>query len=93
MMPYEKSGRADKSGNRFEIRVVVYHMLKLLEEKIDYVILEPKLVRMSKVLICGLDIKMEPKKVCNVKEEMGVRNFGILELLMQKTFSLIGSYN
>lgn len=40
MMPYEKSGRADKSGNRFEIRVVVYHMLKLLEEKIDYIILE-----------------------------------------------------
>ncbi|KAB3532882.1 hypothetical protein [Alkaliphilus serpentinus] len=39
-MPYEKSGRADKSGNRFEIRVVVYHMLKLLEEKIDYIILE-----------------------------------------------------
>ncbi len=39
-MPYEKSGRADKSGNRFEIRVVVYHLLKLLEEKIDYIILE-----------------------------------------------------
>lgn len=39
-MPYEKGGRSDKSGNRYEIRVVVYHMLKLLEEKIDYVILE-----------------------------------------------------
>lgn len=39
-MPYEKGGRSDKNGNRYEIRVVVYYILKLLQEKIDYVILE-----------------------------------------------------
>lgn len=39
-MPYELGGRSDKSGNRFETRVVVYHLLKLLEEKIEYVVLE-----------------------------------------------------
>ena len=39
-MPYEKGGRADKNGNRFEIRWVVYQLLQVLEEKIDYIILE-----------------------------------------------------
>lgn len=39
-MPYELGGRADKSGNRYEIRVVVYYLLKVLEEKVDYFILE-----------------------------------------------------
>lgn len=39
-MPYELGGRADKSGNRFEIRVVMYYLLKVLEENIDYFILE-----------------------------------------------------
>lgn len=40
-MPYEKGGRADKNGNRFEIRWVVYQLLQVLEEKIEYIILEP----------------------------------------------------
>lgn len=39
-MPYEKGGRADKNGNRFEIRWVVYQLLQVLEEKIEYIILE-----------------------------------------------------
>lgn len=39
-MPYEKGGRADKNGNRFEIRWVIYQLLQVLEEKIEYVILE-----------------------------------------------------
>lgn len=39
-MPYELGGRADKSGNRFEIRVVIYYLLKVLEENNDYLILE-----------------------------------------------------
>lgn len=39
-MPYEKGGRADKNGNRFETRWVVYQLLQVLEEKIDYIILE-----------------------------------------------------
>ena len=40
-MPYELGGRADKSGNRFEIRVVVCYLLDVFEEKNDYLILEP----------------------------------------------------
>ncbi|MGG7176390.1 hypothetical protein ACQPU1_02275 [Clostridium paraputrificum] len=39
-MPYEVGGRADKSGNRYEIKCVIYQMLKLLEEKIYSVTLE-----------------------------------------------------
>lgn len=39
-MPYELGGRADKSGNRYEIRVVIYYLLKVLEEKVDYFVLE-----------------------------------------------------
>ncbi|TWH46788.1 hypothetical protein [Sporomusa sp. KB1] len=39
-MPHESGGRADKRGNRFEVRWVIYQMLKVLEEKVDYVILE-----------------------------------------------------
>jgi hypothetical protein len=39
-MPYELGGRADKRGNRFEFRWAVYQMLKVLDEKLDYVILE-----------------------------------------------------
>ena len=39
-MPHEAGGRADKRGNRFEVRWVIYQLLKVLEEKLDYVILE-----------------------------------------------------
>ena len=39
-MPYELGGRADKRGNRFEIRWVIYQMLEVLDEKLDYAILE-----------------------------------------------------
>lgn len=39
-MPYESRGVADKSGNRFEIRWVIYQILKVLDEKLDYVVLE-----------------------------------------------------
>lgn len=39
-MPYELGGRADKSGNRFEIKWVIYQMLKVLDERLDYVVLE-----------------------------------------------------
>lgn len=38
--PYEIGWRADKSGNRYEVRVVIYYLLKILEEKIDYFVLE-----------------------------------------------------
>jgi len=39
-MPYEAGGRGDKSGNRYEIRYVILQLLEVLNEKIDYVILE-----------------------------------------------------
>ena len=31
-MPLEKGGRADKIGNRYEIRCIIYEMLKILKE-------------------------------------------------------------
>lgn len=39
-MPYEMGGRADKSGNRFEIRWIVYKILEILEEKLDHIMFE-----------------------------------------------------
>ncbi|ACX63346.1 hypothetical protein [Paenibacillus sp. Y412MC10] len=39
-MPYELGGRADKSGNRFEIRWAIYKILEILDEKLDYITLE-----------------------------------------------------
>ncbi|WP_276355744.1 hypothetical protein [Cohnella caldifontis] len=39
-MPYELGGRADKSGNRFEIRWTIYQILEVLDEKLDYITLE-----------------------------------------------------
>lgn len=39
-MPYEKAGRADKQGNRYEIKWCVYQLLKVLEEKVDYITIE-----------------------------------------------------
>lgn len=31
-MPLENGGRADKMGNRYEIRCIIYEMLKVLRE-------------------------------------------------------------
>lgn len=39
-MPYEAGGRADKFGNRYEMRVVISHLLEVIEEKISYVVVE-----------------------------------------------------
>ncbi|WP_394903687.1 hypothetical protein [Clostridium butyricum] len=39
-MPYEAGGRADKNGNRYEIKCVIYQILKVLEERIYSVTLE-----------------------------------------------------
>lgn len=40
-MPYESGGRASKRGNRYEARWMIHQLLGVLEEKYDYVILEP----------------------------------------------------
>lgn len=39
-MGYEKGGRADKAGNRFENNWVLYNLLQIIEEKIQYVMIE-----------------------------------------------------
>lgn len=39
-MPYEVGGRADKEGNRYEIKYSILKILEVIEEKIDYVVLE-----------------------------------------------------
>ena len=39
-MAYEIGGRADKKGNRFEYNWVISKVLEVIEEKIDYIILE-----------------------------------------------------
>ena len=31
-MPLERGGRADKMGNRYEVRCIIYEMLKVLRE-------------------------------------------------------------
>ena len=40
-MPYETGGRADKYGNYYETRIVIYYLLKLIEEDIIYLKYEP----------------------------------------------------
>lgn len=39
-MPYEVGGRADKEGNRYEIKYSILKILEVIEEKLDYVVLE-----------------------------------------------------
>ncbi|WP_414051397.1 hypothetical protein [Macrococcus animalis] len=39
-MPYEKGGRADKEGNKFEIKWVLLQLLNILMENIEYIALE-----------------------------------------------------
>ena len=40
-MPLEKGGRADKAGNRYEIKWTVLKLLEVLDEKLKSVIIEP----------------------------------------------------
>ncbi|RGF43438.1 hypothetical protein, partial [Roseburia sp. AF42-8] len=39
-MPFEKGGRADKQGNRYEINCIIYELLKILNETNYSVIVE-----------------------------------------------------
>jgi len=39
-MPHENGGRADKNGNRFEVRWILHQLLEVLNEKIEYVMYE-----------------------------------------------------
>lgn len=40
MMPFEIGGRADKGGNRYEVKVAIYYILQLLDEQIEHVVIE-----------------------------------------------------
>ena len=39
-MPFEKGGRADKQGNKFEINCIIYEILKVINERNYSVIIE-----------------------------------------------------
>lgn len=39
-LSYEKGGRADKLGNRFEYKWTIYNLLRVVEEKIQYIEIE-----------------------------------------------------
>ena len=39
-MPFEKGGRADKQGNKYEINCIIYEILKILDETNYSVIIE-----------------------------------------------------
>lgn len=39
-MPYEIGGRADKHGNSYEIRWIVFQLLNVVEENLDYILME-----------------------------------------------------
>ncbi|XMB86747.1 hypothetical protein RJG79_02855 [Mycoplasmatota bacterium WC44] len=40
-MPFERGGRADKRGNKYEVIWCISQLLKVVEEKLDYVVFEP----------------------------------------------------
>ena len=40
-MPFEKGGRADKQGNKYEKDCIIYEMIKVLNERNYSVVIEP----------------------------------------------------
>ena len=40
-MPYEKGERTDELGNEYEKNWILYNLLKVIQEKPSYVIIEP----------------------------------------------------
>jgi hypothetical protein len=40
-MSYEPGGRADKFGNQYEEKWVIHQLLRVIEEQLDYIIVEP----------------------------------------------------
>ena len=72
-MPLEKGGRADKMGNRYEIRCIIYEMLKILRE-VNYSIVIEALGEDevgTDILITGFEGKKEHQqcKVRNASKE------------------------
>lgn len=76
-MPLEKGGRADKMGNRYEIRCIIYEMLKILRE-VNYSIVIEALGDDevgTDILITDFDGK---RSINSVKLEMQVKSIGRL---------------
>lgn len=76
-MPLEKGGRADKIGNRYEIRCIIYEMLKILKE-VNYSIVIEALgddEMGTDILITDFEGK---RNINNVKFEMQVKSIGRL---------------
>ena len=74
-MPLEQGGRADKFGNRYEIRCIIYELLKVIREDNYSVTIESLSddEEGTDVLVCK---KMELLSISNVKLEMQVESTG-----------------
>ena len=86
-MPLEIGGRADKMGNRYEIKCIIYEMLKVLREVNYSIVIEALgddevgtdiLITdfEGRKQIFWLHLLTEKKNINNVKCEMQVRNIG-----------------
>ena len=60
-MPFEKGGRADKQGNRYEKDCIIYEMIKVLNERNYSVVIEPLGINEvgTDILVTTLDGKKE----------------------------------
>ena len=74
-MPYEKGGRADKKGNKYEINCIVYELLKVLDGSNYSVVIEPW-VKMRREQIFWLRIMKVKRSISNVKQGMEVVTIG-----------------
>ena len=86
-MPFEKGGRADKQGNRYEINCVIYEMLKVIDETNYSVVIEALGVDEigTDILVTTLDGQKEHQqcKARNASKEY----WDISDLKTKKIFS------
>ena len=66
-MPFEKGGRADKQGNRYEKDCIIYEMIKVLNERNYSVVIEP----------LGINVR---KNINNVKHDIQAKSIGMLRI-------------
>ena len=86
-MPFEKGGRADKQGNRYELNCVIYEMLKVIDETNYSVVIEALGVDEigTDILVTTLDGQKEHQqcKARNASKEY----WDISDLKTKKIFS------
>ena len=86
-MPFEKGGRADKQGNRYEIHCIIYEILKILNETNYSVVIEALGVDEvgTDILVTTFDGEKEHQqcKARNASKEY----WGILDLKGKGIFS------